>query len=217
VPVPQRHVVDGAGGERLLEPGQADHGRIVRVRGEGIHRPVPHHHPHGAVRRQPGDGVTHQVPQGPLREPRRRHELDPVPHPQHPGLLQHHHVPRLRLPEHGGPVHRGRVERVVVPRQQVHRAGHACERVERAPHRPLRDHVGLEHVPRHHHELAGLATRHVPEGPDRVDPGGRVPGLRLALQEVASHPELPVARVQEPHRRHRTPPPATTGMATPSL
>ena len=119
----------------------------------------------------------------------------------HTGPIEDRYVLRALLFEQRTGVDRGRVQRIVVAGQQVHRHVDGAHGVQRLADHPGRQLVGVEDVTGHDHELrAGLPGERA-DGDDRVAAGGGIAGLSVLLQEVASHTQLPVSGVQELHRR----------------
>ena len=90
----------------------------------------------------------------------------------------------------------------MVAGQQVNGHRHGSHGLQRAPHRLRRHEIGVEHVARDHDELGAGTLGELPDGADRVDAGSGVPGLRLTLEEVPGHAQVPVAGMHEADHRH---------------
>jgi hypothetical protein len=88
----------------------------------------------------------------------------------------------------------------VVAGQEVHRDVEGAQGVERPADGATVGLVGLEHVAGDDHERAPPVARELRQPDDGVEPRLREGGLIAPAEEVAGHPELPVAGVQEPHR-----------------
>ena len=87
----------------------------------------------------------------------------------------------------------------MVARQQVDRNADGPHRLERLADDPRRELVVLEHVAGHHDELGGGLVGQRAQARDHFAASGRIPRLRLAVEEVSGHPELPVGGVHESH------------------
>ena len=96
-------------------------------------------------------------------------------------------------------VHRRRIQRIVVAGQQVHRNADGAHRLQRLADVPRGKLVVFEDVAGHDDEFGpGLGGQRTQAGDD-VAAGGRIARLRLTVQEVTGHAELPVGGVHEPH------------------
>ena len=96
-------------------------------------------------------------------------------------------------------VHRRRIKRVVVARKQVHRnadGAHGFQRLADVARRKL---VVFEDIAGDDDEFGARVQCQRPDACDGVAAGGRIPRLRLAVQEVTGHAELPVGSVHESH------------------
>jgi hypothetical protein len=126
--------------------------------------------------------------------------------------VEHVHVRRPVGEEGRAAQDRRGVDRVVVAGQQVDRHGDVGHGLEVAEEDPPVEEVALEDVAAHDHEGAPLGGGQGADAADHVGAGGGEAGLRLAVEEVARHAELPVGGDDEPD--HATPPPPS---ATPSV
>ena len=191
-------VVDGP-----LQPGERDERRLVGLRRQRVESAVPDQHPHArGRRRQALERVGHEIAQRRLAEPGGRHQLDPLGHRHDPGPVEHVHVGRAGPREQPPAVDRHRVKRVVVAGQQVNRHLDGGHRLQRPAHGLGPDEVGFEDVARDDDELAPVLAGERPDRPDRIDAGRGVTGLRLRLEEVPGHAQLPVAGVDEADHGH---------------
>ena len=87
----------------------------------------------------------------------------------------------------------------MVAGQQIHRDADAAHGFQRLADVPRCELVVLEDIAGHDHELGtGVCGQRVQTGDD-IAARGRIARLRLAVQEVAGHAELPVGGVHESH------------------
>lgn len=152
-----------------------------------------------AVVGQAGEDVADQVGGRSLRTPWRSDDLETGPYFVHARAVQHHHVVGPLLGEQGAGVHRAGVERIVVAGQQVHGHLDATHGLQRLADDARCEVVVLEHVARDDDELGAHLLGDRPHGGDDVTAGSRITRLRLVVQEVAGHAELPVGGMQESH------------------
>ena len=199
---------------RGFDGGEPDQRRLVLVGVEDVDAAVRRRRC-GWSRRRAG----RRAPRRPGRwwapsTPRRGDDLQAGAHLVHAGPVEHRDVVRAFGGEQRAGVHRRRVERIVVAGQQVDRNADGPHGLQRLADDPRRELVVLEHVAGHHDELgAGLGGQRAQAG-DRVAAGGRIPRLRLAVEEVAGHPELPVGGVHEAHLGPSFPAASLLGVAS---
>ena len=93
----------------------------------------------------------------------------------------------------------------MVARHDQHGNGHRPERVECPTDRAAVDLVRLEDVSRDDDEAAPFGVGNLAQGADDVDAGVAEPGLGVDVEEMTSHPELPVGRMQESDHDPRVP------------
>jgi phosphohistidine phosphatase len=191
--------VHGAAGQRSLDPGQPDQRRLVAVRLEQVDAAVGHDDARDVVANEPVEHLAEEVGGGLLGTPRGRDDLESGLHVVHACPVEHHHVVRPLGGEQRTGVHRRRVERIVVAGKQVHRNADGAHGLERLTHVARRELVVLEDVAGHDDELRARLRRKGAEPGDRVASRRRITRLRLAVEEVARHAELPVGGVQEAH------------------
>ncbi len=75
----------------------------------------------------------------------------------------------------------------MVARQQVNRNAYGAHCLERLADIPRRELVVLEDIACHDDELGARVPGQRPDARDDVSAGGRIPRLRLAVQEVTGH------------------------------
>ena len=102
----------------------------------------------------------------------------------------------------------------MVARQQVDRNADGPHRLQRLTDHPRRELVVLEHVAGDHDELGAHVGGQRPETRHDVAAGGRIPRLRLAVEEVSGHAELPVGGVHESHLDPSFPAASLLGVAS---
>ena len=149
--------------------------------------------------RQVVEHVADQVAGGRLRAPRRGDDLQTGPHLVHTGPVENRDVVRAFGDEERTGVHRRRVKRVVVTGQQVDRNADGAHRLQRLADVARRELVVLEDIAGDDDELGSGIGGERTEARDDVAAGGRIPWLRLTVQVVTGHAELPVGGVHESH------------------
>jgi hypothetical protein len=83
----------------------------------------------------------------------------------------------------------------MIARQQEHRDADGAHGLQRLADLAWGQLVVLEDVAGDHDELGAGGGGQCADGHDRVATGGRIAGLRLTVEEVTGHPELPVGGV----------------------
>ena len=197
--VAQRHIVHRAAGDRRFHRRELDQGRPVLVGNEDVDGAVADDDAGGPVGGQAVDHFGDEVGGGRLRRPRCGHDLQTGAHLVHARPVENRDVVGAFGREQRAGVHRRRVERIVVARQQVDRNADGPHRLQRLTDDSRRQLVVLEHVAGHHDELGAGLFGQRPQPRDHFAAGGRIPRLRLAVEEVSGHPELPVGGVHESH------------------
>jgi len=194
VPVPERHVVQAAGLDRLL---QRSHGDRLDRRGvpavDLVGTPVRHEDPHGVSgferrqkRRQPRGVRT-------LGRPRDADHLDAGNDLDRARTVEDHDGPALeRRGEVPAPEHRGHVQWIVIARQHQHRHRECGQGLDRAEYHRPGYRVVLEHVARDHHELCPVSLGQPTECLHGREPVRREDGLGLVSEEPPGHTELPI-------------------------
>ena len=134
-----------------------------------------------------------------LGGPWRCHELQAGPHLVHAGPVQNRHVVGAFGGEQRAGVHRRRVQRIMVAGQQVHRNTDGAHGFQRLAHVARRELVVFEDVARDDHEFGPAFGGQRPQAGHDVAASGRISRLRLTVQEVTGHAELPVGGVHESH------------------
>ena len=197
--VAQRHVVQRAAGQRLVQPGQPNQRRFVAIGVEYVDAAVRDQHADGRAGGQVFEDVGDQIGGRGLGPPRRGDDLESRPNLMNPGPIQHPDVVRAFGGEQRTGVRRRRIQRIVIARQQVDRNTDGAHGLQ-----GLTDHlrgqlVVFEDVTRDHDELRTHLGGQRTQAGHGVAPGGRIPRLGIPGEEVSGHAQLPVGGVQESH------------------
>ena len=196
--VPQRHVVHGAAGQGGLDRGQPDERRLVPVGLEHVDSAVADDDAGDAVG---GQAVEHRATRSVVGALERQGAAT-ISRPGRtsctPARSSTVDVVGPLGGEQRAGVHRRRIERIVVAGQQIHR--HPDARMASSDWLMSRGASWLcsKTSPATTTNSAPVSAAR-PQAGDGVTAGRRIPRLRLAVQEVAGHAELPVGGMHETH------------------
>ena len=197
--VTQRHVMQCTACQRVVERGEPDQRGFVAIGVEHVDATVGEEDASRGPRFEADEDLGDQVGGGRLGTPWRGDDLEPRSHLVHAGAVEHHDVVRALGGEQRAGVHRRRVQRVVIARQQVHRNVDGTHGFQGLADDLRGELIVFEHVTGDHDELGAHLDRQRAESGHRVAAGGRIPRLGVAGKEVPGHAQLPVGGVQESH------------------
>lgn len=198
--VAKRHIVDDTRLDPLLQPTKRDMSRIARLGPHRVHRAVATDHAQPIRRLEALTSLADEIDKWALVGPRRSDQLNTRRRLHRLTIAQHRHVAWRMLTESLRPEDRGRVQRIMVARQQIEGKRGRSAHLVQGPHEHLpADVVRLEHVAAHHHEVTVLLHGKLRDGADHLDAGFPEPGPGLLAQVVRRPTKLPVRRVHEPH------------------
>ena len=145
------------------------------------------------------EDVGDQVGGRGLGPPRRGDDLQPRPDLMDAGPVEHHDVVGAFGGEQRAGVHRRRIERIVVARQQIDRNPDGAHGFQGLADHLRGELIVFEDVTGHDDELGAHLGRQRAQTGHRVAAGRRIPRLGVAGEEVPGHAQLPVGGVQESH------------------
>ena len=174
------------------------HSGGIRVRRQQVSSPVRRANTYDSVRRRQGvQCLADRINCGPLRHPRCPDNLQAVGDRDGIRILNDMNMIRFPLDKDARTVDGGRVQRIMVSRQEIYRNRYLLEGFHRARNRLPVDLVRLKCIAAHQHKPAVLFRGDSPQRSNGVEPRLAVSLLGAFRKKVSRHPQLPVACMQE--------------------